>query len=148
MFSPRHNSVQPFKLCVYVNTVKPILDGDSDYASSLWTNALKLFIFLIWIDVKSTVQICSPKICLDVMWSLTNFIQVDRSPSLIFYIIILDEIRQSPLEYMEVLIPDSRGTQHLPIWASTMPYPLWWQDNSNLVFWLHAFASTQQCSII
>ena len=52
------------------------------------------------------------------------------------------------LEYMEVLIPDSRGSPHLPIWAATMLFPLWWQHNFNLVFWPHAFASTQQCSII
>ena len=64
----------------------------------------------------------------------------------------MDEIRQNLLEYMEVLIPDSRGSQHLPIWAAsacrTMPHPLRWQHNSSLVFWSHAFTSIQQCSII
>ena len=52
---------------------------------------------------------------------------------------------------MEVLIPDSRGSQHLPIWAAsacrTMPHPLRWQHNSSLMFWSHAFTSIQQCSI-
>ena len=52
----------------------------------------------------------------------------------------------------EVLIPDSRGSQHLPIWAAsacrTMPHPVCWQHNSNLVFWSHAFTPIQQCSII
>ena len=58
------------------------------------------------------------------------------------------QTKKNPLEYMGVLIPDSRESQHLPIWAATMPYPLSWQRNSNLVFWPHAFAWTQQCSII
>ena len=75
-----------------------------------------------------------PKLCLDFVWSLMNLIQVDRSP------------------YMEVLIPDSGGSQHLPIWAAlacrTMSHPLWWQRHSCLVFWSHAFTSIQQCSII
>ena len=56
----------------------------------------------------------------------------------IFHIIVLDETRQNLLEYMEVFIPHSRGSQHLPIWAAsdcrTMPYPLWRQHNSSLVF--------------
>ena len=35
-----------------------------------------------WIDVKSILQqICCPKLCLDFVWSLINFIQVDRFPS-------------------------------------------------------------------
>ena len=37
-----------------------------------------------------------------------NFNQVDGSPSYIFHIIVPDEIRLNPLEFMEVLIPDSR----------------------------------------
>ena len=106
-----------------------------------------------WIDVKSTLrQICCPKLCLDFVWSLKNFIQVHRSPSQIVHIIVLDDIRQNLLEHMEVLIPDSRGSQHLPIWAAsacrTMPHPLRWQHNSSLVFWSHAFTPIQQCSIM
>ena len=136
MFSHPHNSVQSFKSYAYANTVKPILDGDSDYTFSLCTNAPKPFIFLICIDMNGTLrQIYCPKPCLDFMWSFIKIIQVGRSTSLIFHIIVLGEIRQNPLGYMEVLIPDSRGSQHLPIWAATMPYPLWWQHNFNLVFW-------------
>ena len=44
-----------------------------------------------WIDMKNTLrQICCSKLCLDFEWSYMNFIQVDRSPSLIFHIIVLD----------------------------------------------------------
>ena len=110
MFSPRHNSIQSFKSCAYADTVKPILDGDSDYTSSLCTNAPKPFIFLIWIDVKSiSRQICCPKLCLDFIWSLMNFVQVDRYPSQVFHIVVFDEIRQNPLEYM--LSPEHNSVQ-------------------------------------
>ena len=38
---------------------------------------------------------------------------------------------QNQLEHMEVLIPDPRGSHHLPIWSvsacRTMPHPFWWQ---------------------
>ena len=47
-----------------------------------------------------------------------DFVQVDGSPPEIFHIIVSEEIRQNTQEYMEVLIPDSRGSQHLPIWAA------------------------------
>ena len=53
---------------------------------------------------------------------------------------------------MEVLIPNPRGSQHLAIWSVSacraMLHPLWWQHQFWLVFWPHAFTSTQQCSII
>ena len=48
MFLLRHKSVQSFKSCAFAKTVRPILDGDSDYISSLCTNAPKPFMFLIW----------------------------------------------------------------------------------------------------
>ena len=120
-----------------------------------WTQAIYISDLGLtdWTDVKSTLwQIGCPKLCLDFVWSLMNFIQVYRSPSWVFLIIVLDEIRQNLREYMEVLIPDSRRSQHLPIWAAsacrTMPHPLRWHHNSSLVFWSHAFTPIQQCSII
>ena len=83
------------------------------------------------IDVKSALrQMCCPKLCPGFLWSLINFIQVDGSPSYTSRTIVSDEIRQNPLEYMEVLIPDSRGSQHLLISAAsvcrTMSHPLSW----------------------
>ena len=65
-----------------------------------------------WIDVKSALrQICCLKHCLDFLWRLTNFIQVVGSPSCIFHAIVPDEIKNNPLEYMEVQIP--KGVDHL-----------------------------------
>ena len=92
-----------------------------------------------WIDVKRTLrQICCPKLYLDFVWSLMNFIQVDRPHRKIVHIFVLGEIRQNLLDYIYVLIPDSRGSQHLPIWAAlacrTLPHPLRWQHSSSLVF--------------
>ena len=75
-----------------------------------------------WIDAKSALwQICCLKLCLDFL-SLINFIQVVGSPSCIFHSIVPDEIKNNPLEYMEVRILDSlsarmrqqpKGVNHL-----------------------------------
>ena len=53
---------------------------------------------------------------------------------------------------MGVLIPDPRGSQHLPIWSASACRTslVHYDDNTNfwLVFWLHAFTSTKPCSTI
>ena len=61
-----------------------------------------------YIDMKSALrQICCPKLCLDFLWGLINFIHVVGSPSCISHVIVLDGTRNNPLEYMGVQILDS-----------------------------------------
>ena len=49
-------------------------------------------------DVKSALRhICCLKFYLDFLWRLVNSIQLVGSPSYIFHVIVLDEIRKNPL---------------------------------------------------
>ena len=50
------------------------------------------------IDLKSALRhLCCLKFCLDFLWRLMNFIQIVRSPSCIFHVIVQDEIRKNLL---------------------------------------------------
>ena len=139
--------IQSFKPCACAKIVKPILDGDSDYTVSLCTNTPKPDFWsglnrFGWCEEHFTTNLL-PQDLYSFVWSLMNHIRVDRSPSSIFHIVVLDGIRQNLLEYMAVLIPDSRGSQHLPTWAAsackTTPHPLRWHHNSGPEFWSHGF---------
>ena len=79
-----------------------------------------------WIDV---LQICCLKLCLDFLWRLLNFIQIDCSPSCIFHTIVPHEIKNNLLEYVGVQILDSlsarmrqqpNGVDHLHCGTKTL----------------------------
>ena len=76
-----------------------------------------------------------------------NFIQVDKPPIVNISHYCIGWNQANSIGMQEVFIPDSRRSEHLPIWAAsacrTMPSLLRWQHNSSIVYWPHAFTSTQ-----
>ena len=137
MLSPQHNSVQSFKSYAGAKTAKLILDGIISIVpypfvpmhpshSYFWSGSSSLD----WCEKRFTTNVMSQALSRFLV-KFDEFFQEDGSPSLILRIILSVEIRQNPLEYTEVLIPDTRGSQHLPIWSTsacrTMSHPLWWQ---------------------
>ena len=107
-----------------------------DNTSSLCTNAPKPSYFwsgsswLDWCEERFTTNLMSQALSIFLV-KFDEFYSGRWFPIVNIVYHFIDEIRQNPLEYMEVLIQDTRGSQHLPIWSTsacrTMPHPLWWQ---------------------
>ena len=152
MFSPWPNSPQSFKSCacakpvklIHISSIPSPFEPMHPSHSYFWSGSKTLD----WCDECITTNLLPQALSLFLV-KFDKFHSGRLFPSVNISRYCIGQNQANPLEYMEVLIPDSRGSHHLPIWAASacrsMPQPLWWHHNSSIVFWPHALTSTQQC---